>query len=300
MPSASGPSPSASKSSRHIEHGSAPERSRSSNHTFARPALKPNTPPNTCTRVTPRRRARRPAAYWPTGHGPVRSLPGMPAGRPRCSDIGHKAKRATGENFAPPGPGDRRGPSVRRTRSIVAAQRLRRRDQEQAADDEPEQRDDAEEAGHGRIERDHQSDAEHPAGDRGHQQPHGSGGAWSDAVSGRKRWSSGSNSWSSRPCSTSRYRYSSAGTSTSRPMPTLTSMATIVESAAAASSSVSWPGSRSGLWATAHPSTTHPTAAAEEKRAGPYRFVQTSESVTSPATADAITNTSPQPLVRPS
>ncbi len=51
-----------SKSSRHIEHGSAPDASRSSNHTFARPALNPKTSPNTCTRVKPRSRSRSAAA----------------------------------------------------------------------------------------------------------------------------------------------------------------------------------------------------------------------------------------------
>ena len=55
--------------------------SRSSNQTFARPTLKPKTSPNTCTRANPRRRSRSAAAYWPTGHGPVRSEPGIPAGR---------------------------------------------------------------------------------------------------------------------------------------------------------------------------------------------------------------------------
>jgi hypothetical protein len=41
-----------------MEHGRAPEPSRSSNQTFARPALNPNTSPKTCTRVNSLSRAR--------------------------------------------------------------------------------------------------------------------------------------------------------------------------------------------------------------------------------------------------
>ena len=69
------PSPCATSST-----GARPSASRSSNHTFARPTLRPNTSPNTCTRAKPRSRSRSAAAYWPTGHGPDRRLPGMPVG----------------------------------------------------------------------------------------------------------------------------------------------------------------------------------------------------------------------------
>src|SRR3954453_18136423 len=70
-----------------MEHGSAPRASRRPNPTRARPALKPNASPNTCTWEKSRSRSRSRAAYAPTGHGPLSPEPGMPAGRSGSADI---------------------------------------------------------------------------------------------------------------------------------------------------------------------------------------------------------------------
>src|SRR4051812_24216264 len=84
-----------------MEHGSAPEPSRSSNHTFARPAFRPNTSPKTWTRANPRRRSRSAAAYCPTGQGPGSPLPGMPSGRGAASGMD---RRSLGARPADPAP----------------------------------------------------------------------------------------------------------------------------------------------------------------------------------------------------
>ena len=92
-------SPSASQSSRHIEHGSAPAPSRSSNHTRARPALKPNTSPKTCTRANSRRRSRS-----------ARRVVRRPGTAPRARSRGCPRARA----------GRRRAPALTRVASASA------------------------------------------------------------------------------------------------------------------------------------------------------------------------------------
>ena len=92
---------SASKSSRHIEHGSAPRSSRSSNQTRARPARRLKTSPKTCTREKPRRRSRSRARSAPTGQGPLSSEPGMPSGRPSAGVAGRSERGGWSGGIAP-------------------------------------------------------------------------------------------------------------------------------------------------------------------------------------------------------
>src|SRR5271170_4810184 len=82
MPSAGAAAPPASIASQSFSQtaqGIAPAASRSSKYTRARDGRRLTSSPTSCTRVRERSFTRRAAAYSPTGNGPARVLPGMPA-----------------------------------------------------------------------------------------------------------------------------------------------------------------------------------------------------------------------------